>query len=657
MSNTKNNNNELNKIIKELETNPYVYANSISIDKLENILRQFSQYYYNTDKSLVSDYIFDLLKDLLEEKDPSNPFLFEVGAPISKNKVPLPFPMASLNKIKPGTQALVEYKKKYKGRYVWSDKLDGVSGLLYKNNNRFKLYTRGNGIEGQDITHLIPYILKDKYKPSKIPNNTAIRGEIIMSKANFETIKNKFQNARNTVAGLVNSKTVPIDIAKLTDFIGYAVIHPQYTQEIQMKKLKEWEFPIVEYKVTDDLMEEELGKYLQERRKNSKYEVDGVVVIDSSQTYNVLETNPTYGFAFKMVLTDQVVEVKVLDIIWGITMHGYLKPVVKIKPVSLVGVVITNVTAFNAKYVVDNNLGPGSTIRLVRSGDVIPHILAVLTPSLTGLPKMPNVPYEWNESGVDLLVKDVHGAAKDSITIKQLAHFFKTMGIKYISEGILTKLVEHGYKTVPGILNADINKLSQIDGIGDKLTTKIFENTRVAFETTNLETLMAASNVFGRGFGVRKNRVITIAYPNIMNEDWTEKQLCDKIILLEGFDIKTAKQFSTNFKKFKQFFHSLENIKLISVKQLKQPPKKAVVKTGLLFENMKIIFTGFRDKEMEEFIVNNGGQLSTTVSKNTNLVVYKDGDSSSSSSKYIKAKELGIEMITIDNFKKKYKLT
>lgn len=649
----KNNNNDLNKIIKELETNPYEYANSISVEKLENILRQLSQYYYNTDESLVSDYIFDILKDVLEEKNPNNPFLFEVGAPISKDKVNLPYPMASLNKIKPGTQALVEYTKKHRGPYVWSDKLDGVSGLLYKTNNKFKLYTRGNGIVGQDITHLIPYILKGKYKPSKIPNNTAIRGEIIISKANFETIKDKFQNARNTVAGLVNSKTVPVDIAKLTDFIGYSVVHPQYTQEIQMKKLEEWEFPIVEYKITHNLMEKELSDYLQERRKNGKYEVDGVVVIDSSKAYDVLNANPTYGFAFKMVLADQVVEVKVLDIVWSITMHGYLKPVVKIKPVSLVGVEISNVTAFNAKYVVDNNLGPGSVIRLVRSGDVIPHILAVLSPSSSGLPKMPDVPHKWNESGVDLLVKDIHGAAKDSITVKQLTHFFKTLGVKYISDGILTKLVEHGYKTVPDILNANINKLSKIEGIGGKLITKIFENTRVAFETTNLETLMAASNVFGRGFGVRKNKVITDAYPNIMNEDWNEKQLYEKLIPLEGFDVKTAKQFSSNFTKFKQFFHSLENIKLISVKQLKQPPKKTTISQTLLFKDMKIVFTGFRDGELEKFIVGNGGQLSTTVSKNTDLIVYKDGDNSSA--KYLKAKELGIDMITVEYFKKKYK--
>ena len=98
-------------------------------------------------------------------------------------------------------------------------------------------------------------------------------------------------------------------------------------------------------------------------------------------------------------------------------------------------------------------------------------------------------------------------------------HFFKVLGVKYISEGIITNLVEHGYKTLKHILKTDISKLSEIDGIGEKLLTKVFDNIRNAFETTTLEVLMAASNVFGRGFGVRKLKVITNAYPNILNEN------------------------------------------------------------------------------------------------------------------------------------------
>ncbi|QKF94120.1 NAD-dependent DNA ligase [Fadolivirus algeromassiliense] len=640
---------EINKILE----NPNNFANSVPIDKLIDVLKQLSHYYYNTDESLVPDAVYDLLRETLEARDPKNPYLQEVGAPVSKDKVDLPYPMASLNKIKPGTEALTNWKTNHKGPYVWSDKLDGVSGLLYKQNNKFRLFTRGDSTSGQDVTHLISYILKDKYKPSKIPNNTAIRGEIIMSKANFEKVKDQYKNARNTIAGLVNSKNYSIEVAKLTDFIGYSIIHPKLKQEEQMKKLQEWEFPTVEHKVTKDLSIEVLSKYLQERRKGSKYEVDGVVVIDSSETYDVKDTNPTYGFAFKMVLADQVAEAKVLDIEWNVSMHGYLKPTIKLEPVKLVGVTIKNATAHNAKYIVDNKLGPGAVVKIVRSGDVIPYIMEVLKPATSGTPKLPDIPYKWTKTGVDLIVKDIHGAAKDAIIIKQLSNFFKVLGVKYISEGIVTKLVENDYKSLKEILTADIDELSQIDGIGEKVLSKIFDNIRTAFETTNLETLMAASNCFGRGLAIKKLKIIVETYPNIMNEKWTNKELKEKILELHGFEEISANQFVDHFGTFKKFFNELENIDTINISQLKVAKVKAAP-IGKLFENQTIVFTGFRNKDLEELIISNGGKVTGTVSKNTTLLVYAESEKDTSS-KYLKAKELKINTMSQDEFIKKYK--
>lgn len=648
------------QVLKQLELNPQKYANDITVDALVELLKQLSYYYYHTDEPIIPDATYDLLTEVLGERDPNNQFLQEVGAPISKNKVSLPYPMASLNKVKPTTHILEDWKKTHVGPYIISDKLDGVSGMLYKKDNKFRLFTRGDATSGQEITHLIPYLLKGKYKPGKIPNDTAIRGEIIISKSNFETIKDQFKNARNTVAGLVNSKNFSVELAKITDFNAYAIIHPVYKQQTQMEKLQEWEFPIVTFKVwtNAELTNKNLSEYFQERRNSSEYDIDGIVVMDDNTVPIATDKNPTHGFAFKMVLTDQVAEVKVIELEWSLTKYGYLKPVLKVEPVNLNGVTIQSVTAFNAKYVVDNNLGPGAVIKLVRSGDVIPHILAVLKPSTSGTPQLPDMPHKWNDTRIDFIAKDVHGEAKDIIIVKQLTHFFKVMDIKYISEGILKKLVDGGYRNLIDILNANIKKLAEIDGIGEKVITKIFDNTRIAFDTTNLETVMAASNVFGRGFGVRKLKVIINAYPNIMNEKWNDATLKEKLISLDGFEEKTATQFILYFAKFKHFFSILEKIKIISVGHLKYvaPPIGAVpipvINTGILFKDMKVVFTGFRDKELEKLIEDNEGNITTTVSKNTNLLVYSE----SSSSKYTKAIELGIKTISKDDFIKQYKL-
>lgn len=183
--------------------NPIDNAKIISVSKLEKYLRKLSALYYNTSNSPVSDSIFDTLKEILEERDPDNSFLYEVGAPIESNKVKLPFPMGSLDKIKPTTGELERWTKIYKGSYELSDKLDGISALLYKKDD-VKLYSRGDGLFGQDITHLLKYVNIDL---SAFPNNNAVRGELILSKKNFEKIKKddpKIKNARNIVAGVVN---------------------------------------------------------------------------------------------------------------------------------------------------------------------------------------------------------------------------------------------------------------------------------------------------------------------------------------------------------------------------------------------------------------------------------------------------------------------
>lgn len=644
------NNENIKQITDEIEKNPKKYADNLTDDELGNLLKQFSYYYYNTDKKIISDEIFDLLKDILMERNPNHEFFLHVGAPIIKNKVKLPYPMASLNKIKPDTDSLDKFIKKYKGPYVISDKLDGVSALFIKDKKN-KLYTRGDGLFGQDISHLIPYVISKNIKFNLIPNKTAIRGELIISKNNFKKLVD-LKNARNTVAGLVNAKKISIKIAKLTEFIAYTIVNPIYNQIDQMNKLDSWDFPIVKNKTVNVITNDILSKYLVERRENGKYDIDGIVVIDSSNKYTVSNKNPDYGFAFKKVLTDQVAEATVLEVEWNVSKDGYLKPRVKIEPITLVGVDITYATAFNAKFVVDNKLGPGSIIKLVRSGDVIPHILKVLKPSSSGKPQLPDTPYKWNKTNVDLIVQDIHGAASDNIKIKQITYFFKTMKVKFISEGIITKLVENGYDSIIKIVKLidNTHKLDNIEGLGEKMITKIFNNIKDAFKIVTLPRLMSASNTLGRGFGIKRTKMITDAFPNILKIDNVE--LKQKILDLEGFDEIMAHQFISNFDKFKTFFEKLKKIiNLDHLEYSKNNKKKGI--DNILLKNKKIVFTGFRDSELEEFIENNGGNVSSAVSRNTDIVIYDD-TKNTKSSKLDKAQALGIKIMSISEFKNIY---
>ena len=661
---------KINKVTKQLieqilEKNFSLqnFVKEISNKKLEKILRDLSSVYYNTGDSLVSDEVFDFLKEHLEKIDPSNEFLNEVGAPIdSKEKVKLPYPMGSLDKIKPETKELDKWKIDYKGPYVVSDKLDGISAQLYITKDEVKLYTRGDGEYGQDISYLVEYLIYsnkiDKIKKnSKLP--ISIRGELIISKKNFDKVKDKFKNARNAVAGFVNAKKVDKTLSKIVEFIGYTVINPEMKTEDQMSYLKSFEplKKIVEYKVytQDKLTNDNLSKYLEERRKSSEFEVDGIVVYDSSRSYQHSEGNPEHGFAFKSILSDQFAEALVVDVIWEASMDGYLKPKVQINPINLVGVTITFATAFHAKFVEENKLGPGAIIKIIRSGDVIPHILEVIKPSTSGKPKMPSTEYVWDKNHVNILIKNINKSEyTDTIKAKKMDYFFSVLDVKNISLGILTKLVENGYDNIIKILESDRHELSKIEGLGKKMIDKIFDNIDEVMSSVSLEKLMAGSHVFGTGIGERKIKQIIREIPNIL-EIKTKKELKEEVLKLEGFSDITADKFVDNLDKFKIFYKQLKNIyDLDYIEEELKEKEENEDENKDLFADQKIVFTGFRDKNLEDIIEIMGGKVSTSVSSKTTLIIYADNEQNSS--KLEKAKKLGIKTISKSEFLKKYKL-
>ena len=108
-----------------------------------------------------------------------------------------------------------------------------------------------------------------------------------------------------------------------------------------------------------------------------------------------------------MILTDQIAEAKIIDVIWTPSKDGFLKPKVRIEPIDIGGVTIEYATAFNAAFVEKNKIGMGALIEMVRSGDVIPHILKVITPARQA--QMPTGNYKWNATHVDIVLDDIKG--------------------------------------------------------------------------------------------------------------------------------------------------------------------------------------------------------------------------------------------------------
>jgi NAD-dependent DNA ligase len=538
-----------------------------------------------------------------------------------------------------------------------SDKLDGVSAQLYKNKNgKIFMYSRGNGNEGQDISHLVSYFV-DKNILNKIPNDTSVRGELIISKDNFKKISSYMKNGRNAVAGLVNSKTVDKKIANLTNFVTYSILYPRYKQSNQFLLLKKYGFIIVDNKSYKNLSDDILKQYLLQRKINSIYEIDGIVCQDDFNEYDQTVAYPDNAFAFKMLLEDQIAIADVVKIEWEVSMDGYLKPRVQIKPIELTGITITYATGHNAKFIVDHQLGPGAKIKIVRSGDVIPYILGVVKHA-----KIIQLPYEnptWNKTQVDIIVEEDDPRYAQTIKLKLLSHFFSTMGIKFLGEGILKKFVEEGFDTVKKVIDGLNNKKNifiQIEGIGEKIIKKIQIEIKKSFDEVELSTLMAASHKFGRGMGKKKLEEVLQIYPEILIETNTKKELFDKIIKVKGFAEKSANLFAKNFNKFKIFFNELSQIidlTRFEIIEINKSSESDISDKNKKLINEKIVFTQCRDVNLEKFIKNNGGKVTTSVTGNTTMVIHKD-NADISKGKLQDALKKGIKIISLSEFIKKY---
>ena len=612
-------------------------------EQLAKIIKDANKLYYN-ETPIFSDNEYDMVKEYMESKYPTNKILNEIGAPISKKeKVDLPYFMGSMDKLKTA-EAIDKWIEKYPSDYVISAKLDGVSGLYSTENGIPRLYTRGNGKVGQDITHLIPYL--------KLPTDfgLTIRGEFIIEKSIFEQYyKADFANPRNFVAGIINSKTINKERLKHVDFVAYEVITPVLSIKDQIILLKSKQVECVLNEEKDLLTVSDLSKILVSWRESYKYEIDGIIVCHN-KIYDRQDKNPEYAFAFKMMLTEQIAESKVVNVIWNPSKDGYLKPKIQVEPIRLGGVKIEYATAFNAKFIEDKKLGIGAIVKIIRSGDVIPYIMDVTQPA-TEI-KFPDVPYYWNDTHIDIILED--SATNSTVIHKNITMFFTTLNVKQLSEGNVKRIIDAGYSNVPSILKMSVGDFLQIDGFKSKTSENIFQSIQDKVATSSLSTFMVASNIFGHGFGKKKFDIILKVYPNILTDTIPPSVLEDRLISIKGVAIKTAKDFCNKRDEFVAFMKECN----LHDKLMNDNKKTTLVEVDdehVLFEK-NIVFTGFRDKELidlleKKYAVN----ITSGVNSKTFALVVKD--ISEDNSKIIKATELKKPVYTKDDFINKFGIT
>lgn len=631
--------------------------------KLVDVIVKANDLYYNEpDKVILTDDQYDIIREYLEDKYPDNPILKTVGAPIvgKKDKVMLPFPMPSMDKIKPSTKALDKWIAKYSkpSSYEVSAKLDGTSGLYTTIHGVGKLYTRGDGLIGKDISHLIPFL---RLPDAKKHTGLVIRGEFVISKENFEKyFKSKgSKNARNTVAGLTNTLVGSADHAYV-DYVGYEVMQPELTSAKQMEMMEKTLGMItVKHKTVSGLTAEMLSDLLVDWRQNYTYEIDGIIVAHNKIYKERKNKNPEHAFAFKMVLSDQVAEAKVVNILWTPSKDGYLKPRVQIEPIELGGVTIEYATGFNAEFIEKHKLGVGSVVELVRSGDVIPHIQKVIRGAKE--PLMPDVDYVWNDTHVDIMLVDK--GADPVVREKNILGFFKTLDVEGVGPGVVKKMMNAGYSSVPAILRMKKDDFLGLEGFKEKMADKVYMHIQNGVEKATLPMLMKASNIFGRGFGEKKLKPVLKKYPTLLVDKESDAEKIAKLMTVEGWSTKSSTAFVKHIDTFIAF---LKECGLYERFVVGVGDGAGVGDGGMGDDGMgddgvdvshplygkKVVMTGFRDKELANLIESVGGEIGSSVSKKTFVVLVKDLNEDTGKAE--QARQLGVSLMTPDGFKQMY---
>jgi DNA ligase (NAD+) len=552
--------------------------------------------------------------------------------------------MASMNKIK--TMEEIHSWLRLKGinpntEIVATPKFDGLS--LCQDEVNTGTWTRGDGIYGQKSDEhyklIQNHLYEDIYENGDPFGPIAFAytyGEVIMPKQTFlekyslDAGTGDFANPRNLVAGLINSKEVTEPL-KDCQFIKYGAIPYKgitFTTKSEILDVLNANQRVgVNYHTckANELTEELLISLFH--NWSTDYEIDGIILevnnldLQESLGRETSSNNPCYARAFKHDSFEQRAETTILEIEDNISKQGLVKPVAIIKPIKLDGVTVSRCTLNNYKFVKDNGLGVGARVVIKRSGMVIPKIVEVLETVEFVIPTIEGVELGWNEAGIELITL----TETDEQKLKQITAFFEILEADNVGEGVITQLWDAGFQTIESVLNITKNDLESIDRFGKRKATIVFDSIRKATTNVELSKLQHATGFF-KGLGSKKLILL----------DFDQKPTLEQVMSIEGFAEISAKSYLENYDKFFTFVQGLP----ITIAE-----KVESIQVGDDLKDMNFVFTGVRRTDLEEIIESRGGNIGSSVSKNTTHLVMKV--KGSGSSKENKATSLGVKIFTV----------
>lgn len=641
--------------------------------ELIEILTKASKAYYQEDREIMSDFEYDKLYDELNalEKETgiilSNSPTQKVGHQVlsSLKKIRHESPMLSLDKTKE-VNALESFLGNNKG--ILSYKMDGLTVVLtYKNGELIQAVTRGNGEIGEDITHNAKFF---KNIPLKISfkEELVIRGEAVISFKDFNIINEKltpedqYKNPRNLCSGTVRQLNSEISASRNVNFIAFALVKANGQdfgddKESRFKWLENLGFECVERKNVTSANIAETVKEFEEKIPSNRFATDGLVLTFSSVAYSQsLGTTakfPRDSIAFKWA--DELAETTLINVDWNTSRTGLINPIAVFEPVELEGTTVERASLHNLSIIENLQLGLGDKITVYKANMIIPQVAEDLTKSNNlEIPAVCPVCGEDTEiialrDGKALKCPNPNCKAQ---RISSLEHFVSrdALNIEGFSEATIEKFIEKGF-----IDNyTDIFKLEKykdeiisMEGFGEKSYTNLIaaidKSKNVALP--NFIYALGINNV-----GLSNAKLLCKKYNNSLEE--IRKADFETLISIDGFGDVIADSI------VKYFGHQKNNDLINDVLNYLNFTATEYNDKDLKLDNITFVVTGdvhiYKNrKELQSVIEKLGGKVTTSVSAKTNYLINNDINSSSSKNK--KAKELGIPIISEEDFEKMIK--
>lgn len=629
------------------------------IEQLRKDIIKYNEYYYNKSESLISDEEYDkLLKELkdLEEQypeynDPESPTQKIIVIPSSSfEKIQHLKPMLSLDNV----YSIDELKNWFKNfdnnvEFLVEMKMDGASvNLLYNNKKLTIASSRGNGKIGEDITQNIYQI---KSIPKYIKQNVKIelRGEAYLTKENFNimNINNEYSNARNAVSGSIRTKdpkeTKERNISFALHSIGYYEGLDIENQSDFYDLFPEF-FNALLYKGNDrDKIFEIITEY-ETKRKTLDFEIDGIVIkvnnLKLQEKYGYTSKFPKWGIAYKFKA--EKATTILVDIINQVGRTGIVTPVAVFDQVDFNGVKVSYATLHNYEEIQRLNINIGDEICVERSADVIPKITNVVTKNSEGYYQPPERCPECNSE----LFKDEKFVAYkctnehcSGITKAKIIHFVSknAMNIEGLGNETITYMVNHGIinDIIDIYTKLDYTSLSLIPNFKDKKITNI-KNSIEKSKNINIKNFIYALGIPTVGLSV-------------------SEEIANKIVnIYELFDIDNIKNLQLTpviTDNLIQWFNNEDNKNMIHLLTncLRIQYMNSNININGKLKNLKFVITGTLSKprgEFERLIIENGGVVSSSVSKKTDYLLLGENPGS----KYTKAQKLNTKIINEEQF-------